>query len=76
MSYMVAFTLHKGVAFRLAVPIIKSLVFILTCYISIISDVFLFTDSLHKVVTIKNGLLLLLVVASLYTAKNRKGDKK
>lgn len=72
MSYITAYILHQGIVYKVAVTIIKTSVFLALCYISIISDVVLFHDSLYKALTIKNGLLLLLVVASLVTAKTRK----
>lgn len=76
MSYFTASVLHKGVTYRLAMPILKAVVFILLCYTSIISDVILFNDSMYNVVIVKNGLLLLLVIASLITAKSRKGERR
>lgn len=72
MSFITASILHTGVIYRLAVPVIKSLVFIALCYISIISDVLLFNGTSYNTIVFKNGLLLLLVAASLYNARKGK----
>lgn len=75
MSYVSASILHIGVAYRLIEPVLKSSAFILLCYILIISDVILLHSALYKVISIKNGLLLLLVITSLITANNGKGTE-
>lgn len=73
MSYISATILHIGLAYRLVIPVVKSSAFILLCYIIIISDIVLLHSELYKVISIKNGSLLLLVVASLLNAKTQKG---
>lgn len=72
MSYFTASILHKGIIYKLLITIIKSVVFIMLCYISIISDVLLFRSELYKTITMKNGFLLLLVTTSLISAKKGK----
>lgn len=72
MSFFVASVLHRGITYRLAVSVLKSVVFILLCYISIISDVILFQLGMYSTITEKNGFLLLLVAASLITTRDGK----
>lgn len=76
MSFFAASILHKGVTYRLAVTVLKSVVFILLCYISIISDVILFRVGLYDTITEKNGFLFLLVAASLINARDGKEIEK
>jgi hypothetical protein len=75
MSYVTASILHRGILYRLAGLVLKSGMFILICYTSIISDVILFRGAMYDTITIKNGLLLLLVIAALITAKDRKESR-
>lgn len=74
MSYVSASILHLGITYRLIEPAFKSFAFILLCYTIIISDVVLLYSALYKVISVKNGSLLLLVVTSLLAAKNGKGS--
>lgn len=69
MSYFTASILHRGIIYKLLITIVKSVVFITLCYISIISDVILFRSELYETITMKNGFLLLLVAASLINSK-------
>lgn len=77
MSFFVASTLHSGITYGLSLTVLKSVVFILLCYTSIISDVVLFRLRMYDRITQKNGFLLLLVAASLIYAKDGKdiGDE-
>lgn len=76
MSFFAASTLHRGITYRLAVEVLKSLMFIGLCYISIITDVILFQVGLYETITEKNGFLLLLVAASLINARDGKEIEK
>lgn len=69
MSFFAASTLHSGITYGLSLTVLKSVVFILLCYTSIISDVVLFRLGMYDRITQKNGFLLLLVAASLIYAK-------
>lgn len=71
-SFITVSILHRGILYRLLVPILKSSAFIILCYISIISDVIMFQSVLYDTITIKNGLLLLLVIAALINARDGK----
>jgi len=72
-SFMAASILYLGITFRKIVPLFQAYLFILITYISIISDVVMFVHGMHSSISVKNGLLLLLLVASLITARSRKG---
>ncbi|AGK86834.1 membrane protein [Bacillus phage SIOphi] len=74
-SYITSRILYQGLAYRLIVPIIKSSVFIIVSYISIISDVILFYNFMYDSILTKNGMLLLLIGASLISAVRRKETK-
>jgi hypothetical protein len=74
-SFVTASILHKGITYRLVMPVVKSTLFIAFCYISIISDVIMFRVSLYEALIIKNGFLLLLVATSLIHARDGKETK-
>lgn len=74
-SYITSRILYQGLAYRLIVPVIKSSVFIIVSYISIISDVILFYNFMYDSILTKNGMLLLLIGASLISAVRRKETK-
>jgi len=71
-SYITASILHKGIMFKLLFPTIKALAFITLVYISIISDTILYRSEMYQTITIKNGLLLLLVTTALMNNRERK----
>jgi hypothetical protein len=75
LSYITAFILYNGLRYKLILPVAKSTLFIGVTYISIISDVILFGNSMYSSISMKNGLLLLLTVASLISASSRKESK-
>jgi hypothetical protein len=70
MTYAVTFILYKGLQYKLAMPTVKAAMFIILCYISIISDVIMFNSSLYIYITIKNGFLTALAVTSFIYAKS------
>ncbi|QXN69839.1 putative membrane bound protein [Bacillus phage vB_BspH_Mawwa] len=74
-SYITSRILYQGLVYRLIVPVIKSSVFIIVSYISIISDVILFYNFMYDSILTKNGMLLLLIGASLISAVRRKETK-
>jgi len=78
MSYITASILHQGLIFRLLFPTLKALSFIILVYISIISDIILFRSGMYQTITIKNGLLLVLVTTALTSNRERKeiGDER
>lgn len=71
-SYITASILHQGIMFKLLFPILKALAFIILVYISIISDTILFGSEMYHTITIKNGLLLVLVATALMSNRERK----
>ncbi|WPF70036.1 putative membrane protein [Bacillus phage Z3] len=71
-SYITASILHQGIMFKLLFPILKALAFIILVYISIISDTILFRSEMYQTITIKNGLLLVLVTTALMSNRERK----
>ncbi|AYJ75143.1 hypothetical protein BSP36_056 [Bacillus phage BSP36] len=74
-SYITSQILYMGITNKLMVPVLKSSLFILVSYISIIADVVLFDISRYDSITVKNGLLLLLLCSSLISAGSRKETK-
>jgi hypothetical protein len=72
LSYVTASILYNGLRYKLILPVIKSTLFIGVAYISIISDVILFGNSMYSSISMKNGLLLILTVVSLISASGRK----
>jgi hypothetical protein len=76
MTFFTASILHRGITYKLAVTVLKSSAFIISCYISIISDVILYRSALYDTITYKNGLLLLLVIAALINARDGKETEK
>lgn len=74
MSYISATIWHIGATHMLILPLLKSSAFILLCYTIIISDIILLHGELYKLISIKNGALLLLVATSLIAAKKWKGE--
>lgn len=71
-SYITSQILYFGITSRLWMPILKSSLFILVSYTSIISDVILFSNCMYESTLLKNGLLLLLLGTSLITAASGK----
>lgn len=71
-SYITASILHQGIMFKLLFPTLKALAFIILVYISIISDTILFRSEMYQTITIKNGLLLVLVATALMSNRERK----
>ncbi|WCS69431.1 hypothetical protein Goe24_00510 [Bacillus phage vB_BsuM-Goe24] len=74
-SYITSQILYIGVTSRLMLSVIKSSLFILVAYTSIISDVILFYILRYDSISIKNGLLLFLLSTSLVAASSRKETK-
>jgi hypothetical protein len=72
LSYVTASILYNGFRYKLILPVMKSTLFIGVTYISIISDVILFGNSMYSSISMKNGLLLILTVVSLISASGRK----
>jgi hypothetical protein len=72
LSYVTASILYRGMLYRLILPTVKAIAFIATSYISIITDVVLYSLGLHSSIVTKNGMLLLLIVMSIVTASSRK----
>lgn len=73
-SYVSVFIAVKGLKFNLISPLLKSLVFIIFCYTSIISDVMLFLLAKSPYIVIKNSFLLVLIVFSLISVRLWKGE--
>jgi len=69
MSYIVSFDLYIGIKYKLIRPIIISVGFILFCYISIISDIILFSYLLYLQIALKNGFFSIIVITSLFKHK-------
>ncbi|AIW03350.1 hypothetical protein CPT_Mater193 [Bacillus phage Mater] len=77
LSYITAFILYDGLRYRLILSIYKSTIFIGVTYISIISDVLLFSGAMYSSIMMKNGLLLLLISSSLVqsVSERRQGNE-
>ena len=73
-SYVAVFILYKGLKYRLFAPLIKTSVFIILCYTSIIADVILFSSLLYPTIAIKNSMLTILLVLSIFNARSVKGE--
>lgn len=76
MSYVASFVLYKGFKYRLWIPTLLSLGFITVCYISIITDVVLLHSVLYSTISTKNGVLTLITIVSIITAKNGRENEK
>lgn len=72
LAYVTAAILYHGIRYNLVLTILRSSVFIGVSYISIITDVLLFGNLMYSSVFIKNGLLLVLILASLSSTNDRK----
>lgn len=73
-TYIAMFILYKGIRYKLLIPILSPLLFITLGYISIITDILLFSASMHFALLNKNLLLLALSIGSIVYARTEKGE--
>ncbi|ADH03154.1 membrane protein [Bacillus phage W.Ph.] len=75
MSFVTASILHRGVVFRLLIPTVKALSFIVIVYTSIIADIILFNAQKYESVAFKNGVMSTVIVSSITTSRDKGGVK-
>lgn len=69
LSYLNMFILYKGLSYNLVSVVLKSSLFFLVCYISIISDILLLSSLELTPAVIKNILFILLISMGMYYAR-------
>lgn len=72
LSAVTVATMYHAIRHKLPLTLLKSSLFIGITYISIITDIILFGGSLYSSVFVKNGLLAILIIASLIPTNNGK----
>jgi len=74
-SFVTASILHRGFIFRLLMPTVKALTFIVIVYTSIIADIVLFNAQKYDSVAFKNGVMSTVMVSSLTASRDKGGVK-